>query len=104
MIYELRTYQLVVGGLPEYLELARTKILPCIAEHGIAPVGFWHTEIGQLNEVVHLWAYADLNERQAKWGAWARDPRRAEVLARLRAIVVSQSNKILSPTEFSQMK
>jgi hypothetical protein len=27
MIYELRTYQFVVGGLPEYLELARTKIL-----------------------------------------------------------------------------
>jgi hypothetical protein len=104
MIYELRTYQFVVGGLPEYLELARTKILPWIAEHGIKPVGFWRTEIGQLNEVVHLWAYSDLNERQAKWAAWAKDPRRAEVLARLRAIVVSQSNKILSPTEFSLLK
>jgi hypothetical protein len=104
MIYELRTYQLVVGGLPTYLELAKTKILPCIAEHGIKPVGFWHTEIGDLNQVVHLWAYADLNERQAKWAAWAKDPRRAEVLAQLKAIVVHQSNKILSPTEFSQLK
>jgi len=104
MIYELRTYQLVPGGVAEYLELARTKILPWIGEHGIKPLGFWRTEIGQLNEVVHLWAYEDLNDRQAKWGAWAKDPRRAEVLARLRAIVVSQSNKILLPTEFSQMK
>jgi hypothetical protein len=104
IIYELRTYQLVAGGLHEYLEPARTKILPWIGEHGIKPVRFWHTEIGQLNEVVHLWAYADLSERQAKWGAWAKDPRRAEVLARLRASVVHQSNKILSPTEFSQMK
>lgn len=104
MIYELRTYQLVPGGIPEYLELARTKILPWIGEHGIKPLGFWRTEIGPLNEVVHLWAYADLNERQAKWDAWAKDPRRKEVLARLQAIVVSQSNKILSPTDLSPMK
>lgn len=104
MIYELRTYQLVPGGVQQYLELARTKILPCIAEHGIKPLGFWTTEIGPLNEVVHLWGYADLNERQAKWAAWAKDPRRAEVLANLRPIVVRQSNKILSPTAFSEMK
>lgn len=104
MIYELRTYQLVVGGLPEYLEVARTKILPGVAEHGLKPVGFWYTEAGQLNEVVHLWAYNDLNERQEKWGKWARDPRRTEVLAKLRTIVISQSNKFLSPTDFSPLK
>jgi len=104
MIYELRAYQLVPGGVGPYVELARTKILPWIGEHGIKPLGFWTTEIGQLNEVVHLWGYADLNERQAKWAAWAKDPRRAEVLGSLRAIVISQSNKILSPTDFSPMK
>ncbi len=104
MIYELRTYQLVPGGVPEDLELARTKILPWIGEHGIKPLGFWRTEIGQLNEVVHLWAYDDLNDRQAKWTAWAKDPRRAEVMARLRTLVISQSNKILVPTELSPMQ
>ncbi len=104
MIYELRTYQFVPGGLGQYLELAKTKILPWIGEHGIKPVGFWTTEIGQLNQAVHLWAYTDLNERQAKWAAWAKDPRRAEVLGVLREIVVSQKNQILSPTDFSPLK
>ncbi len=104
MIYELRTYQLAVGGMGDYLDLIRTKLLPLLAEHGLKPVGFWTTEIGTLNEVVHLWAFNDLNERQAKWGAWFKDPRRAEILPRLRASIVSQSNKILSPTEFSQLK
>jgi hypothetical protein len=104
MIYELRTYQLAVGGLPVYLEVARTKILPGVAEYGLKPVGFWSSEIGQLNEVVHLWAYNDLNERQEKWSKWARDPRRAEVMEKLRGVVLSQSNKILSPTDFSAMK
>jgi hypothetical protein len=104
MIYELRTYQLAVGGLPTYLEIARTKILPGVSEYGLKPVGFWYSEIGQLNEVVHLWAYNDLNERQEKWSKWARDPRRAEVMEKLRGVVLSQSNKILSPTDFSAMK
>jgi len=104
MIYELRTYQLAFGSLPEYLEVAKTKILPALAEHGLKPVGFWYTEIGTLNEVVHLWAYADLNERQRSWGAWAKDPRRSEVAVRLRQVIVSQSNKILSPAEFSPLK
>ncbi len=104
MIYELRTYQLAVGRLPEYLEVARTMILPAVAEYGLRPLGFWFTEVGPLNEVVHLWAYADLNERQEKWGKWARDPRRTEIMKRLQGVIVSQSNKILSPTDFSPMQ
>ncbi len=104
MIYELRTYQLAFGGLAEYLEVAQSLILPGVAEHGLKPVGFWYTEAGQLNEVVHLWAYADLNERQRKWGLWARDPRRAEVAKRLKGVILAQSNKFLSPTEFSPMQ
>jgi hypothetical protein len=104
MIYELRTYQLAVGGLPTYLETAKSRLLPALAEHGLKPVGFWYTEIGTLNEAVHLWAFSDLNERQRMWAAWAADPRRPEILGTLRQVVLSQSNKILSPTEFSGLK
>jgi len=104
MIYELRTYQFVVGGLPEYLELARTLILPAIGEYGIKPVGFWTSESGSLHQAIHLWAYADLNDRQAKWAAWAKDPRRKEVLAKLRPLLVGQHKVFLSPTEFSPLQ
>lgn len=104
MIYELRTYQLNMGCVPAYLELARSELLPAIAVHGLKPVGFWFTEIGPLNEVVHLWAYEDLNERQRRWRAWAQDPRRAEIAPKLRQYIATQTNKILSPTEFSPLK
>ena len=80
------------------------ELLPAIAEHGLKPVGFWYTEVGTLNEVVHLWAFADMNERQQKWASWGRDPRRAEILGKLRQVILSQSNKILTPTEFSELK
>jgi len=104
MTYELRTYQLRMGGVPEYLEIARTELLPILAEHGIKPVGFWYTEIGTLNEVVHIWAYRDLNDRQEKWAKWVKDPRRAEIMGKLRHLILSQSNKILTPVEFSELK
>jgi hypothetical protein len=104
MVYELRTYQLRMGALPAYLELAETKLLPALAEHGIKPVGFWYTEIGTLNEVVHLWAYADLNERQQKWAKWKEDPRRDECMKKLSQVILTQANKILTPTSFSQLQ
>jgi hypothetical protein len=104
MIYELRTYTLVLGGVPQYEEITKNELLPILADHGLKPVGYWHTEIGPLNELVHLWAYKDLNERQQKWAAWGRDPRRAAIVPRLRALIVSQSNKILTPAEFSELK
>lgn len=104
MIYELRTYQLRMGALSTYLDLAENKLLPALAEHGIKPVGFWTTEIGTLNEVVHLWAYRDLNDRQQQWGKWFQDPRRTEYMKTLSQVIVSQSNKILKPTTFSGLR
>lgn len=104
MIYELRTYQLKMGEIPQYLAIAENKLLPALSEHGLKPVGFWTTVIGTLNEVVHLWAYQDLNERQEKWSKWAEDPRRPEFMKELSRIINSQSNKILSPVAFSGLR
>jgi hypothetical protein len=104
MIYELRTYQLVFGGVPRYLEIAKSRLLPMLAEHGLKPVGFWYTEVGTLNEVVHLWAYTDLNERTRAWKSWTSDPRRAQIGEELRQVIVTQTNKLLTPTEFSGLQ
>jgi hypothetical protein len=52
MIYEIRTYQLKVGSLAEVQKRFgaayehRQKYSPLAA--------FWHTEIGPLNEIVHV--------------------------------------------------
>ena len=64
MIYEIRTYQIAPGSLAEVEKRfgegyeARKKYSPLTA--------FWHTEIGPLNEIIHVWPYKDLGERATK--------------------------------------
>ena len=61
MIYEVRTYDLKPQSLPEVEKRFgeayehRKKFSPLAA--------YWHTEIGPLNQVVHVWPYQDLEER-----------------------------------------
>ena len=61
MIYEFRTYALVPGGLPEFLSLF-SQALPKREEFSTL-AAFWYTEIGPLDEVVHVWPYKDAAER-----------------------------------------
>ena len=37
-------------------------------------VAFWHTEIGPMNEIIHVWPYQDLAERARMRAECAKDP------------------------------
>lgn len=61
MIYEVRTYDIKPRSLPEVEKRfgeayeQRKKLSEMAA--------FWHTEIGPLNQIIHVWPYKDLAER-----------------------------------------
>jgi hypothetical protein len=67
-------------------------------------VGLWQTEMGQLNEVVHLWAYQDLNERAAVRGKVMQDPQWQAFLAQGYPLLLEMKSIILSPAAHSPMK
>jgi hypothetical protein len=62
-IYEMRNYRCRPGGLQEWLGHF-TKAL-AVREKYSKIVGLWYTEAPQINEVLHIWAYPDLNARAA---------------------------------------
>lgn len=64
MIHELRTYTLRPGKVPEFLKQAEERAIPIRGDDYGKMEGFWFTEFGPLNQVVHLWSHADLNARQ----------------------------------------
>ena len=62
MIYEVRTYRLKPRGVPEFLKAfgegyeSRKELSPISA--------FLYSEIGPLNQVVHIWPYESAGERE----------------------------------------
>src|SRR5215471_14306927 len=99
MIYEIRTYGIVPGSLAEvekrYGEAyeRRKKYSPLTA--------FLHTEIGPLNEIIHVWGYKDLSERARIRAEAAKDPnwppKISEFIKAMRVEVVNAFDFVPTP-------
>jgi hypothetical protein len=103
MVYEMRVYTLQPGKVPEFQALIEKEALPVISKYSKL-VGWWSTEVGPLNEVVHIWAYEDLTHRTRAREAQGADPQLQAFRPKAQAMIVSQYNKILTPANFSPLK
>ena len=72
MIYEVRTYVLKPGSVPEFEENF-AKALPHREKYSKLGA-LWHTEFGVLNQVIHVWPYDSVEERQRIRGEASKDP------------------------------
>ena len=71
MIHEIRTYDLKPGSLGQFLERFGEKIERRVEFSPL--VGFFYTEIGPLNRVIHIWEYEDESAREEVRGKAAAD-------------------------------
>ena len=72
MIYEMRVYRCVPGRLPALLKRFENTTLKLWEKHGIRPVGFFTTLVGESNqELTYFLAWESLAEREKKWEAFA---------------------------------
>lgn len=78
--------------------------LPLQMEHLGNLVGFFVSEIGPLNQVVHLWAYNSIADREIRRERMAADPRWQTFLTGNHGMFASQEIKILKPTSFSPLR
>ena len=101
MIVEERIYDLHPGKLAEYKRLVETEGIAIQRPILGRLIGYFHTEIGELNQIVHLWAYDDLEDRAARRAKLFADPRWQELARRLTPLCRRQHNKILLPFAFS---
>ncbi|MBB3149572.1 hypothetical protein FHS21_006026 [Phyllobacterium trifolii] len=104
MIVEERIYRIKSGMLARYLKL--------VEEEGLAIqqpilgnlIGYFTTEIGTLNQVIHMWGYSDFEDRMRRRKILADDARWQEFIPRLTENIASLENRLLLPTDFSPMK
>lgn len=100
MIVEERIYRMKPGKAPEYIKgyeqegfAVQRPILGNL-------VGYYWTEIGPLNVVVHLWAYEDMADRTKRRAQLAADPGWKAYLPKVSHLVEQQENRILNPAPF----
>lgn len=101
MYVEMRTYTLHPGTTPEYFRIYETMGMEAQNEILGHRIGYFHTEIGPLNQVVHMWAYESLDDRDRRRAALAADPRWQKMLPELRKCIRDQETKILVPAPFA---
>ena len=98
MIIEMRTYTLKPGGsIPKFEERFAAALQH---RQQFSKLGaFWHSEVGPLNQVIHVWPYKDFADRERisaearKTGHWP--PKN------VRELIVTQESKILQAAPFS---
>ena len=100
MLVEERTYTTHPGKWREYLTLFESEGLAI--QHPILGrmVGYYTTEVGELNQIVHLWAYTDLNERAERRAALLADPGFKTYVAKMLPLLQRQESRILRPAPF----
>ena len=101
MIYDMRIYDLQLGAVPEYMAAVRELALPIRRDHGVKLAGWYYTDIGPLNRVVHIWAYESLAHFEKARKAVQDDPRWAnEYVPRVRGLIVKQQDMIMQGADF----
>ncbi|AYG63682.1 NIPSNAP family protein [Rhizobium jaguaris] len=103
MFYEIRTYRLKNGAIPQYLKVVEDEGIAIQKAHLGNLVGYFYSEIGTINEIVHIWAYASLDDREERRQRLASDPQWQAFLPKIRDLIELAENKIMKPANFSPL-
>jgi hypothetical protein len=104
MIIDERTYNLVPGKLKEWMALYEKEGLPVQSRILGRLVGFFVTDVGELNQIVHLWAYDSYAERERRRAEMAGNAEWLAYLVKAMPYIQKMENRILTPLPFSPIK
>ena len=104
MIIEMRTYLLKPAKLKTFLDIYNKEIRETHVSILGNQIGFFYTEFGDLNKVVHLYGYESFEDRDRRRAILAKNKEFLNYLTKVENIIVNMKNEILLPTEFSKIK
>ena len=106
MLVDVRTYRIKSGKTAAHLDIYAKNGFAAQVRHIGHPLCYLQAESGELNTVVHLWAYDDMADRAKKRAAMYADPEWQNYL-KLTAdagFTLSQQNNLMIPTSFAPLK
>ena len=105
MVYELRTYKIPEGRMPDILNRFENITFGLFERHGIEVVGFWTRS--DANELVYICRYESEAAMEAAWDAFRADPEWLKAKEQTEAngpIVAEVLSDTLIPTSFSPIQ
>jgi len=104
MLIEQRTYKLKPGTSGEFLRLYEAEGLALQREALGNLLGYFVTDVGELNRIVQLWGFESFEDRLARRAQlWSNADWRA-FASKTVALIVSQRSELLTPAPFSPIK
>lgn len=104
MIVEMRTYTLHPGKLPEYIRTYESEGISIQKPILGNMIGWFTTEIGTLNQIVHMWGYESLDDRARRRAELIAHPGWQAYIAKVQPLIQTMESKILIPASFSPIK
>jgi hypothetical protein len=100
VIVEMRQYTFKSGKVKEYFKLVEDEALALQVKHLGAPVGYYTTDIGPQDQVIHMWAYDDYADRERKRNELDAEPAWRAFQPKSAELVQSYDTRILLPAPF----
>lgn len=104
MVIEERTYSVVPGQVPTLIALYEREGYAAHRRHLGDPIGWFTSEFGTLNQIVHMWRFDSLEDRDRRRAALYTDPEWLAFLPKALPFILKQENRILKPTTFSPLR
>jgi len=104
MLVEHRRYILQPGQQGAFLALMEGEGIPVERRILGRLLGFYTTEVGTLNQVIHLWGYDSFEDRQRRRQALAACPEWVRFLPKVLPLIREMENQLLVPAPFAAVE
>jgi hypothetical protein len=100
VIVEERMYTLHPGKVSEYLKAYQEEGMAVQKRILGGLFGYFFTEVGTQNQIVHIWAYESFGEREKRRALLGADAGWQAYVAKVRPFISFQETRIMKPAPF----
>jgi len=107
VLYELRTYHILPGKMPDIENRFRQHTIGFFERHSIKVVGFWTEIVGRSDTLIYITAFDSMADREEKWQAFASDLEWLKIREQTEGngqIVARVENRFLKQSNFSPLQ
>jgi hypothetical protein len=98
-----RIYTIRLRRMNEFIEVFDRLAMPILLKTLGYPLGFYTSQVGPLNQFVHLWAYQDLADYERRCQARDTHPDFPSYLAASEHLIVAQETRLIRRVHLSNL-